>query len=59
MGIIGYGDIGVACATLAVAYGMNVVGLRKNPHLSKNDKLIDMVSHAIYHSSHLLEVWHI
>lgn len=43
MGIIGYGDIGVACATLAAAYGMNVVGLRKNPQLSKQDKLVDMV----------------
>ena len=43
MGIIGYGDIGLACARLGVAYGMRVVGLRKNPQLSKDDKLVDKV----------------
>lgn len=43
MGIIGYGDIGLACARLGVAYGMRVVGLRKNPQLSRDDKLIDKV----------------
>lgn len=44
IGIIGYGDIGMACAKLAVAYGMKVVGLRKNPQLSKDDKFVDIVS---------------
>lgn len=43
MGIIGYGDIGLACAKLASAYGMNIVGLRRNPALSKDDKLVDKV----------------
>ena len=59
MGIIGYGDIGVACATLAVAYGMNVVGLRKNPQLSKTDKLIDMVSRHNHSSPQLCVVLHL
>ena len=49
MGIIGYGDIGMACAKLASAYGMNVVGLRKSPELSKDDKLIDKVSVHLQH----------
>lgn len=31
LGIIGYGDIGRACARLANAYGMNVVALRRTP----------------------------
>ena len=43
LGIIGYGDIGIACAKLASAYGMDVVGLRKNPDRSKDDKLITKV----------------
>ena len=47
MGIIGYGDIGMACAKLASAYGMNVVGLRRSPELSKDDKLIEKVSMVV------------
>ena len=34
LGIIGYGDIGRACAKLAKAYGMNVTALRRNPQKS-------------------------
>ena len=47
LGIIGYGDIGVACAKLASAYGMNIVGLRRNPDLSKDDKFLDKVNTSI------------
>jgi phosphoglycerate dehydrogenase-like enzyme len=43
MGIVGYGDIGRACAHLGKAYGMRVLGLRKNPQLSVNDSLLDKV----------------
>lgn len=43
MGIVGYGDIGVACATLAKGAGMRVVALRRNPDLSSHDPLIDKV----------------
>lgn len=43
MGIIGYGDIGLACAKLASAYGMKVIGLRRNPELSKDDKYVEKV----------------
>jgi D-isomer specific 2-hydroxyacid dehydrogenase, NAD binding domain len=49
MGIIGYGDIGVACAKLASAYGMNIVGLRRNPDLSKDDKLVDKVTNCFHY----------
>lgn len=41
MGIVGYGNIGQACARLAKAFGMKVIGLRKNPSYSVNDKNID------------------
>ena len=43
LGIIGYGDIGYACATLAKVYGMNIIVQRRNPSLSKDDPLVDMV----------------
>ena len=43
MGIVGYGDIGRACAKLAKAYGMQVIGLRKNTQLSANDELLDWI----------------
>jgi len=43
MGIVGYGDIGSSCATLAKACGMKVLALRRNPGLSANDPLIDKV----------------
>ncbi len=37
MGIIGYGNIGMACAKLASSMGMRVIGLRRNPSSSTND----------------------
>ena len=43
LGIIGYGDIGRAAATLAKAYGMNIIALRRNPSNSKGDTLVDTV----------------
>lgn len=43
MGIVGYGDIGRACAKLAKAYGMQVIGLRKNTQLSANDEYLDWI----------------
>jgi len=43
MGIIGYGDIGRACAKLANAYGMKIIALRRNPSISVNDTLCDVV----------------
>jgi phosphoglycerate dehydrogenase-like enzyme len=36
LGVIGYGDIGRACAKLAKAFGMRVAALRRNP--SRNDQ---------------------
>jgi len=41
MGIIGYGDIGRACARLAKAFGMKVIIQRRRPELSSNDELVD------------------
>ena len=43
MGIIGYGDIGRACAKLASVYGMRICALRRHPFLSRNDPLCDVV----------------
>lgn len=43
MGIVGYGDIGRACAKLATVYGMRVVALRRHPSLSRDDPLCDVV----------------
>lgn len=41
MGVVGYGDIGRACAKLAKVYGMRVVALRRNPKLCFGDPLCD------------------
>jgi phosphoglycerate dehydrogenase-like enzyme len=43
LGIIGYGDIGRACAKLAHIYGMRVMALRRNPQLAYGDPLCDKV----------------
>ena len=43
MGIIGYGDIGRACAKLATVYGMRIVALRRHPFLSRDDPFCDVV----------------
>ena len=43
MGIVGYGDIGRACAKLAHIYGMRIVALRRNPALCAGDPLCDAI----------------
>lgn len=43
MGIVGYGETGKACAELARAFGMRVLGLRMRPDLSRSDPLLDKV----------------
>jgi len=43
MGIVGYGDIGRACAKLAHVYGMKIVALRRNPNRSEQDPLCEVV----------------
>jgi len=43
MGIVGYGDIGRACAKLAKVYGMRVIALRRNPKLCEGDPFCDVV----------------
>ena len=43
MGIVGYGDIGVACAKLAKAFGMRVVTLRRRPELNGGDPYVGYV----------------
>jgi phosphoglycerate dehydrogenase-like enzyme len=43
LGIVGYGDIGRACATIATVYGMKIVALRRHPYLSKDDPYCDSV----------------
>jgi phosphoglycerate dehydrogenase-like enzyme len=41
LGIVGYGDIGKACAKVAKPFGMNVIGLRRRPEMSAEDEYID------------------
>jgi phosphoglycerate dehydrogenase-like enzyme len=52
MGIVGYGDIGKACASRAQALGMRVLAMRRNPDKSKGecgpDGLIDMTRRCDY-----------
>ena len=43
LGIVGYGDIGRACAKLAHVYGMRIVALRRNPKLSATDPYCSVV----------------
>jgi phosphoglycerate dehydrogenase-like enzyme len=43
MGIVGYGNIGQACARLAKAFGMKIIALRRNPEESSEDQYIDQV----------------
>ncbi len=43
MGIVGYGDIGRACAARAHAMGMKVLALRRRPELSNGDLFVDRV----------------
>jgi phosphoglycerate dehydrogenase-like enzyme len=43
MGIVGYGDIGRACAERAHAMGMKVLALRRRPELSNGDGFVDRV----------------
>ena len=43
MGIVGYGDIGRACAQRAHAMGMRVLALRRRPELSEGDPYISGV----------------
>lgn len=43
LGIVGYGDIGRACAKLAHVYGMKIVSLRRNPKLSVADPYCSVV----------------
>jgi phosphoglycerate dehydrogenase-like enzyme len=41
MGIVGYGEIGQACAERARALGMNILGLRRRPELCKGDPWLE------------------
>jgi phosphoglycerate dehydrogenase-like enzyme len=43
MGIVGYGDIGRACAKRAHAMGMKVLALRRRPELSEDDNFVERV----------------
>ncbi len=43
MGIVGYGDIGRACAWRAKAMGMRVLAVRRRPELSADDPHVDHV----------------
>ena len=55
MGILGYGDIGRACAKLGKACGMKVIGLRKHCPSSSN-AAADEFADEIVGNDHLMEV---
>jgi phosphoglycerate dehydrogenase-like enzyme len=52
MGVVGYGEIGRECATLAKAIGLKVHATRRKPELSANDPLLD----RMFPSSQLKEM---
>ena len=43
MGVVGYGEIGRECATLAKALGVKIYAVRRRPELSANDPILDRV----------------
>jgi phosphoglycerate dehydrogenase-like enzyme len=43
MGVVGYGEIGRECALLAHALGMKIHALRRNPHRSRSDSIVERV----------------
>jgi len=43
LGIVGYGDIGRACAERAKPLGMKVIALRRRPERSSDDPILDRV----------------
>lgn len=43
MGVVGYGEIGRECATLAKALGVSVYATRRKPELSKADPILDRI----------------
>ena len=43
MGVLGYGDVGRACAQRAHAIGMKVLALRRRPGISAGDPIVDQV----------------
>ena len=52
LGIVGYGEIGVATAQLARAFGIKVLALRRKPALSHNDPNVD----AVFEPARILEL---
>ena len=43
MGVVGYGEIGRECATLAKALGVKIYATRRKPELSKGDPILDRI----------------
>jgi phosphoglycerate dehydrogenase-like enzyme len=43
MGVVGYGEIGRECATLAKALGVKIYATRRKPELSASDPILDRV----------------
>ena len=43
MGVVGYGEIGRECATLAKALGVKIWATRRKPELSNSDPILDRV----------------
>lgn len=43
MGVVGYGEIGRECASLARALGMKIYAVRRRPEQSENDPILDKI----------------
>lgn len=56
LGIVGYGDIGKACARLANAYGMDVVGLKRTISTKDGSPVVDPLLSRLYDKSGLYEL---
>lgn len=55
MGIIGFGDIGKACGTLAKAFQMHIIALRRRPEMSEADKEAGILD-RVYGPDSMLEL---
>ncbi|HEX3683660.1 MAG TPA: D-2-hydroxyacid dehydrogenase [Bryobacteraceae bacterium] len=56
MGVVGYGEIGRECATLAQALGVKIYATRRKPELSKADPILDRIFPATDLKDMLAEV---
>lgn len=47
MGVVGYGDIGQACARLGRAHGMSIIALRRRTEQSEQEQQQGLQVHSL------------